>query len=356
MRILEGRCESMRETVSPTTTPIDPRRTVTLDRFLGNEPVRAYLLRAWRRRQLPQALLISGPEGIGKTTLAWGLIRQIVAGDGDPATDPHALKVERGVHPDVIELTGKDSASSMILVGDVRAIEDRAWTAPLEAPRKVVLIAPADRMNESAANCLLKLLEEPPPNLVFLLVTSEPGRLLDTIRSRCASMPLEPVALEELASWLRERKHLDEERARLVAMLAEGRPGRALRLCEAGVLGRREALLQSLALLRAEGFAVLFQVADRFLDSEDDLSETLLMAMALLRDALTLKVRDEGLLNVDLREPLAALAQRCPDAGLLEAARRFEAAAHEAPYCYTPQARAHFVEVLLGDVGRMMRG
>jgi hypothetical protein len=138
-------------------------------------------------------------------------------------------------------------------------------------------------------------------------------------------------------------------------LLSEGRPGHALRLCDAGILDRRRRLLDGLLLLRAEGFAVLFTVADGFLRADGELSEALLMAMVLLRDALVLKVRSEGLLNQDLREPLEALSTQCDDESLLEASRRFESAAREAPYCYTPQSKAHFVEVLLADVGRLLR-
>jgi DNA polymerase-3 subunit delta' len=336
-------------------TEIDPRRAVTLERFLGNDPVREYLARSWQQGQLPQALLISGPEGIGKTTLAYGLMRRIAAGPGDPETEHHAKKVERGTHPDMIAVTGKDSASAQILVGEIRELEERIHTAPLEASHKMALIEPADRMNASSANALLKVLEEPPPRLIFFLITSEPNRLLPTIRSRCASIELQPVAREPLTRWLVDRHKMSEESARLAALLAEGRPGRALRLGGEGILARRERLLATLGLLRAEGFAILFKAADGLLGAGGDLEETLLLAVALLRDALTLRLRGEGVLNSDLRSQLEALAGACSPEGLLESAQRIETASREARYFYTPQARAQFVEMLLIDVGRLLR-
>jgi DNA polymerase-3 subunit delta' len=334
----------------------DPRRAVTLDRVLGNDPIRDYLRRAWSRRQLPAAMLLSGPDGIGKMTLAWALARQVAAGDGDPATDPHALKVERGVHPDMMLICPPNAASSIIPIDSVRQIEDRVWTPPLEAERKIVLIEPADHMNKGAANCLLKLLEEPPSYLIFILITSSPASLLDTIRSRCAAMTLEPVAVDALADWLVARGKADPPKARLVARLAEGRPGHALALCEARVLGRRAELLRLLGRLREEGFAALFGVADGTLDLADDLGDALRMGVALLRDALALRVGGDQILNLDLRAELEALAGKASAEGLMEAAQMMDAAAREAAFFYVPQARAHAVEVLLADVGRALRG
>lgn len=337
-----------------TTDPPDPRRALTFSELVGNEPLREYLQRAWSRGRLPQALLLYGPEGIGKSSTAFALARTVVADGADPASHPRSLKVARDVHPDVIELSGRGSISSMIRVDHVRWLEERVRTAPLESPRKMVLIEPADRMNPGAANALLKLLEEPPPSLTLILVTPEPNRLLDTIRSRCAPLSFEPVAVDELSRWLQQRHATPADRADLLARLSEGRPGHALRMLRAGTLEGRQQIMQALAALLDHGFSAVFRAAQRIAGDGDDAAHGLMMATMLLRDAMVIKTRAGSILHQDLANQIEALAGRVSMAGLLEAAEQCERAAAEMTYFYHPGARQHFVEWVTIEVGRAL--
>lgn len=123
-------------------------------------------------------------------------------------------KVEKGVHPDVFTLSPPPGKRE-IIVDDVRAMRMDAYIMPNEGSRKVYIIDPADAMNPTAQNALLKVLEDGPGYAAFLLLAGQPGQLLETVRSRCETLALPP---EEAA--------FDEERARqgeeLAALLLEG--------------------------------------------------------------------------------------------------------------------------------------
>lgn len=333
----------------------DPDRQLTLERMLGHETIRDYLRRAVAEGQLPQALLLMGPSGVGKKSLAWALAKEIVA-QGEPiATHRGAGKVARGTHPDMILCDNAKSPSGQIIVDTMRDMEDRAMTAPLEAPKKVAVIVPAEKMNVSAANALLKLLEEPPRHLVMILITSDPALLLPTIRSRCTPLALEAVPPAQLVPWLVERGGASRERAELAAELAEGRPGLALTLVEDGALDARKAILAELETLKAHGFAAIFGAAERLASAGDDLVSTLNATVALLRDALALSLGAGPLLNRDLADGLAHLAEGASPTGLLQAAEQVERAASEADGYYSAQGRAQFMEILAAGIGRGLK-
>ena len=218
------------------------------------------LLQAFESGRLPHAWLITGQRGIGKATLAFRFARHVLAAGGesgaaglfgdalpthDMAMDPdHPVfrRVASGGHADLMAVarsvnprTGK--LRGEISVDDIRPLRAFLQMTAGEGGWRVVVVDAADEMNLNAANALLKVLEEPPPQALLLLVCHAPGRLLPTIRSRCCALPLGPLADDHVATLLaRHAPNLpDDERAALVA-LAEGSIGRALALGEQGGL------------------------------------------------------------------------------------------------------------------------
>jgi DNA polymerase III subunit delta' len=187
------------------------------------------------------AWLITGPEGVGKATLAYRFARRLLA--GSPEADSLALdpansifrRVAAGSHADLltIERVLNEKTKRMktqIAVEDVRRINGFMSLTPAEGGWRVVVVDGAEDLNGASANALLKILEEPPARAILLLVCAAPGRLLPTIRSRLRLTPLadEPMG-QLLAQYLPQLGA--QERGRLIT-LAEGSPGRAMMLAQ----------------------------------------------------------------------------------------------------------------------------
>ncbi len=266
--------------------------------LLGHEAAEAAVLEAWRAGRMHHAWLVAGPEGVGKATFAFRVARRLLAGGAPsglalPAADPVFRRVASGTHADllVVEREWDDKKKRMrksIAVDDARLIPPFLHLTPAEGGWRVVIVDGAEDLNPNSANALLKVLEEPPPRALLMLVCSAPGRLLPTLRSRCRSLALGPVpdaAVDALLSrFLPELG--DAERATLVR-LAEGSPGQAMRLADeeglamAGLVGELLGALPSLPLSRA------YAAADRIGRSDTAYD----LFMDLLRGAISGAVR-----------------------------------------------------------------
>jgi DNA polymerase-3 subunit delta' len=218
---------------------------------------------AWASRKLHHAWLLAGPKGIGKATFAHAAARRVLAdAAGSPsdlpalATDdehPIVKLVEAGSHPDMrwLERLPKERGEGLarnISVDQIRGLgEFMGMTAAL-SPWRVAVIDTVDDLEPSGANALLKILEEPPANTLFFLVSHAPGRLLPTIRSRCRRLDFQKLDDDAMTSILEAHApHLSAaERSQVIAM-SFGSAGRALAFAELGLAKLEEA---ALAILR----------------------------------------------------------------------------------------------------------
>lgn len=220
-----------------------------------------------QRRQaqrLPHAVLLVGPEGLGKGEFARDLAQSLLC--EQPATDGQACGQCRScaryladTHPDLFILEPED-AGKPIKVDQVRElIRQFALASHRESGYRIAIIQPAERMNPAAANSLLKTLEEPPANTLILLLTASPSLLPATILSRCQRVDFSPPAHEQALAWLLTQPEIEAAQASALLALSGGAPVAARTLATQGLLEQRQGLFDSFLAI-ARGKAALSQL------------------------------------------------------------------------------------------------
>jgi len=353
-----------------------PTLPASFREFLGNAPAVESLRASISAGRLPHSLILSGPAGAGKYTLALMLAMAVecqrqpreFSSNGQPLagfcgvcsnctriassanleeqvaaavlareelreTDKKETRVLIQPHPDVLILP-PDPPQLLIKLGQVRTLIQRAHYLPSEAPRRIFILTSASMMKE-AANSLLKVLEEPPDTVLIFILAENPGELLPTIRSRCATIRLGALPVEEVEALLADRRpDVPAKQRALIARLAQGAAGRALAFdLEAYTAARADALifLRNAAAISTQSepdHTALFKSTETYRAGADGQTKTtaLLRALALLLEDLLLldSGTPELLRNTDLRAELDRLAAALPFAWIESASHALD--------------------------------
>ena len=328
----------------------------TFNDFLGNSTSVEHLRTAIAAGRLPHSLILAGPNGAGKYTLALMLamavecerqprdlwsngqslasfcgvckncariasvanleeqVDQAVAAREDlRETDKKDTRVLIQPHPDVL-IVPPDPPQLLIKLGQIRTVINRSHTLPGEAPRKIFIFTAANFMKE-AANSLLKLLEEPPATVHIIILAENPGELLPTIRSRCAIVRLGALPCEEIEMLLADRRtDIAPKQRNLIARLAQGAAGKALGFdLAAYTAARADALLLLRNAASEPDHTALFKMTETYragAEGQQKTAELLRTLSLLLEDILLLQAGTPELLrNTDLRAELERFAQ-----------------------------------------------
>jgi DNA polymerase-3 subunit delta' len=303
--------------------------------IIGQDRSINILLKTIQRGRLPSSYLFAGESGIGKKLAAINLAKVINClnasnrdAEGIDACDecPSCRKIDSGIHPDFLLISPE---GGLIRIEEIRAIDDLLSLKAFEAVYKVVVVDDADMMNQSAANAFLKTLEEPPENSLIILISSNPDRLPDTIRSRCSRINFTPLALEaceeiiekvlsrqsedkiqgsgrrEQAKKRRSEKGLktavlpDPRTLSLLVRLSMGRPGNVI---AGDLIEEREwfmKLLKDMLNAEKDGWT-----------SKEEMEKWFDLLLILLRDMAVLKItrNERDLINIDIKERLNKLS------------------------------------------------
>ena len=197
--------------------------------------------------KFPHAVIFSGSEGIGKKKIAETCAAVLLcenASGGEPCGVCENCKlISAGSHPDFYVVEPESTKTTKnIKIGQIRTLQAEASLRPVQAERRVVLIDGAEFMNNAAANCLLKTLEEPPSQTIFILLSANRAGLLLTLRSRCRTVNFDKLTTEEILSELL-RREIETDKAKKISVVADGSLGRALNLAESGGYELRESAL-----------------------------------------------------------------------------------------------------------------
>jgi DNA polymerase-3 subunit delta' len=285
--------------------------------IVGHEKQKQMFLSVLKRERLPHAFLFTGQEGIGKKKTAKEFAKYILCEEHDNCgVCRSCIKIERGMHPDVIIIEDEDS----IGIDQSRTIGREVYEYPYEGDKRIILIDRADTMTHEAVNALLKTLEEPPPFNIFFLITSSERDVPLTIRSRCARVSFSPLSKERLQQYFMDNANMDEGNADLLSHISQGSIGCGLFWMEQDHLMLRHKLAE-LIMGKDRSFIHATLMSERIARSHRELTMFLSFLLSFFRDMSVMSEYRETSMMIN-RDVLELLKAESVDTRWIEASIR----------------------------------
>ena len=285
---------------------------MSYDQLMGQGELRGQLAAALDSNKLSHAVLLTGPSGSGKTS--WGrLLSQAIFCPDRQGLQPCMIcsscrRFASGNHQEFYYL---EPEKRKLKIEQFRAVRERFY---LGRERKVCLIDQAETMTPETTSSLLKILEEPPSGLTFILLAEHPRALFDTILSRCQRYTLQPLSCQDVSELLTRNGRADGEKADLLARLSGGLPGYAFKMADDDSFDERlieaKSLAYNLALGRDSAHQLLIWAAS--LADREDLIHLLELITLLYRDGMMQKLCRQGDNHQGYEEPLNWTEAICP--------------------------------------------
>jgi DNA polymerase III subunit delta' len=301
--------------------------------LLGHEWAVELLSQHVAQGQVRHAYLLTGPQGVGRRTLALRLAQALNCPQPTTPGQPclkcsTCQRIQKMAYTD-LSVVQAEVAGGTLKVEQVRELQHSLSLAPYEGRYRVALLLRFEEAHPSAANALLKTLEEPSPQVVLVLTAESAESLLPTIVSRCEVLRLRPVSQDNLAAGLQTVYGLEAERAKLLAHLSAGRPGAALRLhANPAEMEQRQEWLDDLyrliAASRVKRFTYIEPLA-RKKEEKEKLYNILLTWLSFWRDImLKTSGAEAAVVNLDWEPEIEAIASQLSVASAREAVRAIE--------------------------------
>lgn len=259
-------------------------------KIIGHEAIKRGLAHAVAEKRLHHALLFVGQAGVGKNTLARAFVQSVFCERSSESaleccgSCSNCMRIAQNVHPDVFVV---ESDSATLKIELIRDMQRRLGLAPFESDKRFVIIRDVHKMQDAAANCLLKTLEEPDPYTTFILITPHLQRLLPTIVSRCQIVRFASFERDVIADYLVQHENVPLNIAQQTAILAAGSIGKAIELSQGEDQTELLEILDDILSMRSMDDA--FSMAASLKGKKDKAEHLMLLLLTYVRDLALLK-------------------------------------------------------------------